>query len=127
MAMNSQVDRSDSAESQSAPPTLREGYDLYGARVRNRVIVGLVLLGIGLSVSSLWHRFPRGTFLHAALIWSTAACFAIAEFSLRWARLLYRSWLRGKLVTTRRLGFEIAWALILCLFFGLYVLDRVKW
>lgn len=125
--MSSPVDRSSPAESRSAPLTLREGYDLYGARVRNRVIVGLVLLGIGLSVSAQWRRFPRGTFLHAALIWSTAVCFGAAEFSLSWARLLYRAWLRGKQFTTARLSFEIVLALATCLFFALYVLDRMKW
>jgi hypothetical protein len=125
--MISPVDGSSSAESRSAPLTLREGYDLYGARVRNRVIVGLASFGVGLSVSSLWHRFPRGTFLHEALIWGTAACFGAAELSLSWARLMYRSWLRGKRFTTTRLGIEIVLALATCVFFALYVLDWMKW
>lgn len=125
--MNLQVDRSDSAEQRNAPLTLREGYDRYGARVRNRVIVGLVFLSVGLLVSSLWDRFPRGTLLHEALIWSTAACFGAGEFSLSWARLLYRKWLRGKQFTTARLSFEIVLALATCAFFALYVLDKMKW
>ncbi|MHB8410957.1 MAG: hypothetical protein ACYDDI_03315 [Candidatus Acidiferrales bacterium] len=125
--MNSRVDRPDSAASQNTPLSLREGYERYGARIRNRVIAGLVFLSVGLSVSVLWHRFPHGTFLHEALIWSTATCFGAAEFSLTWARLLYRSWLRGKRFTAARLGLEIVLALATCAFFALYVLDWMKW
>jgi hypothetical protein len=125
--MNSPVDRTNSAESQSPSVTRREAYRRYGVQVRNRVIAGLVLAGVGLWVSSLWDHFPHDTLLHKASIWTTGACLGAAEFSLTWARLLYRSGLREKPVTSARLRFEMALALLLCLFFGLYVLDWMKW
>lgn len=111
----------------SKPLTLREGHELYGARVRNRVLAGFVSLGLAFWLWTLQARFPRGTTLHIALIWGAAVCFAAAELSWSWARLLWRQWVKGKPFTKTRLRYELAMAVLLALFFGWYVLERMKW
>ena len=114
----------------STPPrrlTLREGHDLFGARVRNRVILGVASLGLGLWTWTLQARFAHGTAAHIVLIWTAAVFFGAAEFSWSWARLLWRSRLKGKSFTVMRLGYEMAVAVLVMLFFGLYVQFWMKW
>jgi small-conductance mechanosensitive channel len=106
---------------------LREGYDLYGAQVRNRVIVGLVALGLAFWTWTLQARFAHGTSAHVALIWTTAVLFGVAELSWSWARLLWRSWMRGRRFTRTRLWYEAGMAVLVALAFGLYVLLWLKW
>jgi hypothetical protein len=124
--MNSPVSSPDTPD-QRRGVTLREGYDLYGARVRNRIIIGFALLGLAIWVWTLQARFSHGTTAHITLIWTAAALFGATEFSWSWARLLWRSWLKGKSFTVARLWYEMALAVLVVLFFGLYVLSRMRW
>ncbi|MGB6788788.1 MAG: hypothetical protein WBE20_11695 [Candidatus Acidiferrales bacterium] len=117
----------DDAESRSTRLNLREGYELYGAQVRNRLVIGAMLLSVGLLISTFWHHFPRDSFAHKLSIWISAACFGAAEFVWAWARLLWRSWVKGRPFTTMRLRFEMAMAVLVCVFFSLWVLDWLKW
>ena len=117
----------DTSESQSASMSLRSGHEQYGARVRNRVIIGFILVGAGFLVSALWYRFPHDTLFHKFLVCVSAVCFGAAEFTLAWARLLWRRWLRGKPFTRARLWFELMGAVLFTSFFAWYLLAWRKW
>ncbi len=125
--MNSPANSPAAREPRSKSLTLREGYEVYGARVRNRALVGLALIGLALWLWTLQARFARATTVHIVLIWGAAVCLGAAEFSWSWARLLWRRWVKGKSFTKARLWYDLTIAVLLTVFFGLYVLERLKW
>ncbi len=124
--MRSPVSAPDAANSRRGL-SIRQGYGLYGAQVRNRVIVGVGSLALAFGTWKLQARFPHGTTPHVALIWTTAVLFGVAEFSWSWARLLWRVWIKGKSFTKARLWYELATSVLLTVFFALYVLEWLKW